>query len=241
MHAIISRNISKTYNPRSTKNKVIALRGVDFAVSAGEIVGLIGPNGAGKSTLLRILLGLLDADAGGAISIFGDHPESLRSRGKIGYQADSHFRTNTLTVKQFLDLHTALLGYRNGTSNIEELLQFFSMKNYEHRKLSALSKGMRQKIELILAFVGTPDLVFLDEPTASLDPPSVFELRDFLAQKKQSGCTIFFSSHNLTEVEHVCDRVLFIMEGTLVGDHSLKDVRQGFLEEAFRKHLVERK
>jgi ABC-type multidrug transport system ATPase subunit len=100
---------------------------------------------------------------------------------------------------------------------------------------------MRQKIELAVAFIGSPKVVFLDEPTASMDPPSVFELREYLTQQKAKGTTVFFSSHNLTEVENVCDRVLFILEGTLVAEHSLMNTPQGFLEEAFRKHLVERK
>ena len=104
-----------------------------------------------------------------------------------------------------------------------------------------MSKGMRQKVELILAFLGRPKIVFLDEPTASLDPPSVFELREFLAQQKAKGVTIFFSSHNLTEVENICSRVLFINDGRLVADYPMEGRAQGFLEEAFRRHLVERR
>jgi ABC-type multidrug transport system ATPase subunit len=121
------------------------------------------------------------------------------------------------------------------------LLAHFSLENVAGRKLSALSKGMRQKVELAVAFIGSPKVVFLDEPTASMDPPSVFELREFLTKQKEKGTTVFFSSHNLTEVENVCDRVLFILEGSLVSEHSLANTPQGFLEEAFRKHLVERK
>jgi ABC-2 type transport system ATP-binding protein len=238
--AIEAQNISKTYNPRS-KNSVHALNGVSFQVGQGEIVGLIGPNGAGKSTLLRILLGFLDADRGGLASILGDHPESINSRQQIGYQADSQFRSNTITTRTFLELHSILMGNAAPADEVEALLKHFNLSNAAARKLSALSKGMRQKIELSVAFVGSPKVVFLDEPTASLDPPSVFELREFLTQQKTKGTTVFFSSHNLTEVENVCDRVLFIYDGKLVAEHSLAGTPPGFLEESFRKHLVERR
>jgi len=109
-----------------------------------------------------------------------------------------------------------------------------------NKSLQALSKGMRQKIELIQAFLGNPKLVVLDEPTASLDPPSIFELRDFLLKRKEEGITVLFSSHNLTEVEKVCDRVLFINEGSICGDYKMAQAEAGFLEEAFRKHTSER-
>jgi ABC-2 type transport system ATP-binding protein len=238
--AIQADNISKTFNPRS-KTPVHALNGVSFRVGQGEIVGLIGPNGAGKSTLLRILLGFLPADSGGSASILGNHPESLVTRREIGYQADSQFRSVTLSTRSFLELHSLLAGSSRPSEEVSEILAHFNMTNAAGRKLSALSKGMRQKIELAIAFVGSPRVVFLDEPTASLDPPSVFELREFLTQQKTKGTTVFFSSHNLTEVENVCDRVLFILDGNLVAEHPLADTPQGFLEEAFRRHLVERK
>ncbi|HTY36086.1 MAG TPA: ABC transporter ATP-binding protein [Bacteroidota bacterium] len=238
--ALQADNISKTYNPRS-KNAVAALNGVSFSVAQGEIVGLIGPNGAGKSTLLRILLGFLNADKGGTVSILGSHPEDLSVRRFIGYQADSQFRSNVVSTRAFLELHAMLAGNLSPKDEVDGILKHFNLMNAAQRTLSALSKGMRQKIELAVAFVGSPKVVFLDEPTAALDPPSVFELREFLMQQKAKHTTVFFSSHNLTEVEHVCDRVLFILDGALVADHTLAGTPSGFLEESFRKHLVERK
>ena len=238
--AIRAEHISKTYSPRS-KNAVHALNDVSFEVRQGEIVGLIGPNGAGKSTLLRILLGFLDADPGGKASILGEHPESLAARKGLGYQADSQYRSKTVSTRTFLELQAQLAGNPIPGDEVTALLNHFSLSNAAARKLSALSKGMRQKIELAVAFIGSPRVVFLDEPTASLDPPSVFELREFLTQQKAKGTTVFFSSHNLSEVENVCDRVLFIYDGGLVAEHSLAGTPPGYLEEAFRKHLVERK
>jgi ABC-2 type transport system ATP-binding protein len=236
--AISAQNISKTFKANSA-SPVHALRNVSFSVNKGEIVGLIGPNGAGKSTLLRILLGFMNADDG-IVSLFGHHPESLAARKMIGYQGDSQFRTNTLQVQTFLELHAALVGLNGGTDHIGDLLKQFNLHAAAHFSLSALSKGMRQKLELVLAFLGNPQIVFLDEPTASMDPPSVFELRDFLEYRKDSGTTVFFSSHNLSEVENVCDRVLFINQGVILADYDMKKRKRGFLEKAFRKHLVER-
>jgi ABC-2 type transport system ATP-binding protein len=235
--AIEARSVSKTYNPRK-KSRVEALNNVSFVVKQGEVVGLIGPNGAGKSTLLRILLGLIDADGGGSATIFDSQPDSLEARKHLGYQADSLFKSPLVKVRTFLELHGLLTGQADPNPQIETLLKQFNMSNAADRSLSSLSKGMRQKIELVLSFIGTPKLVVLDEPTASLDPPSVFELRDFLSAQKKAGLTIFFSSHNLTEVENVCDRVLFISNGKLVADYSMAKRKSKFLEQAFRKHIV---
>lgn len=237
--AITASGVSKTY--KSFRSSVKALTDVSFTVEPGEVVGLIGPNGAGKSTLLRILLGFLPADNGASVAIFGQLPDDLSVRSWTGYQADALYRSATLSVRRFLDLHASLLGSATPAGQVEEYLKAFSMSGSARRSLSSMSKGMRQKIELILAFLGSPRLVFLDEPTASLDPPSVFELREFLAIQKAKGVTVFFSSHNLTEVENVCTRVLFINDGQLVAEYPMDGRPAGFLEEAFRKHLIERR
>lgn len=237
--AISVRSVSKTY--KSHRSTVKALSDVTFDVDQGGVVGLIGPNGAGKSTLLRILLGFLPSDGDASVSIFGQSPDALETRSWTGYQADSHFRTSTVTVREFLNFHASLLSPLTPAGQVDEYLAAFTMTNSAGRSLSSMSKGMRQKVELILAFLGTPRIVFLDEPTASLDPPSVFELREFLGAQKVKGVTVFFSSHNLTEVENVCSRVLFINDGRLVADYPMSGTSAGFLEEAFRKHLVERK
>lgn len=237
--AIHASNVSKTYASRSSV--VHALQGLSLTVQSGEVIGLIGPNGAGKSTLLRILLGFLPADDGSSVSLFGHHPEDLSVRAFTGYQADASYRSKQLRLLDFLTLHAHLAGtFIPG--QIEAYLNEFSMDTAADRSLSALSKGMRQKVELIGAFLGSPKIVFLDEPTGSLDPPSVFELREFLSVQKKKGVTIFFSSHNLTEVEQVCSRVYFIDHGRIVAEYDMQKRRpKGFLEKAFRKHLVEKK
>ncbi len=233
--AVYAHNISKTFR-QFFQPPVEALHDVSFSINEGEIVGLIGPNGAGKSTLMRLLLGFIPSDSG-EVKLFGEHPESLHARALIGYQADTQFRANNVSVKSFLLLHADLIGIDYAEDHIKHLLQMFELLDSYKRPLSSLSKGMRQKLELVLAFLGSPKLVFLDEPTAALDPPSIFVLRDFLAEKKKNGITVLFSSHHLTEVESICDRIIFISNGTVVDDSSMKEIGPGHLENLFRKNL----
>ncbi len=228
------QNVSKSYR-QAFKQPVDALHDVSFTIREGEMVGLIGPNGAGKSTLIRLLLGFLPHDSG-EVKLFGEHPESLFVRSKIGYQADTQFRSKNFSVRSFLHLHAELIGIENAQEQIERLLQSFELLSAYDRSLSSLSKGMRQKLELVLAFLGSPKLVFLDEPTAALDPPSVFILRDFLTEKKKEGITVLFSSHHLTEVESICDRIIFINNGTVIDDSPMSNVTPGYLEQLFRKN-----
>jgi ABC-2 type transport system ATP-binding protein len=231
--------VSKTFN-KGSKNTTKALDDVSFSLKQGEVTGLIGPNGAGKTTLMRIILGFESSDTGD-VKLFGKSPFELEAREKIGFQSDSQFRTKRLSVMQFLMLNAGLSLKGSTKDEIVFLLETFHMTQAADKKLSDLSKGMRQKIDLINAFLNTPELVMLDEPTAALDPPSVFELRDFINKQKEKNVTVLFNSHHLTEVEKVCDRVLFINEGKLQGDYRLSEVGDGFLEEAFRRYEQERR
>jgi ABC-2 type transport system ATP-binding protein len=186
------------------------------------------------------MLGFLPGDNDASATIFGRASEDLEVRAVLGYQGDSVYRARNVSVRSFLAYHAELSGSAL-PGQIDAYLAEFNMTPAAGRSLHSLSKGMRQKIELILAFLGSPQIVFLDEPTASLDPPSVFELREFLLVQKKKGVTVFFSSHNLTEVEQVCSRVLFISDGSIIAEYDMTKRRaKGFLEKAFKKHLIER-
>jgi ABC-2 type transport system ATP-binding protein len=232
-------SVSKSYKNRrnSTTN---ALINVSFELNSSEIVGLIGPNGAGKTTLLRIIMGFEQSDSG-SVEFLGKSTMDLDVRDKIGYQSDLQFRSNEFTVYNYLKFHSELYGISDYNILINSLLKDFSLSDSSDKKLSSLSKGMRQKVELILAFLNNPQLIILDEPTAALDPPSVFELRDFIKKFKNNGATILFSSHHLTEVEKVCDRVIFIDSGSIISDILVSEAEPGYLEESFRKYESERK
>lgn len=230
--AVSIEGITKIFNPRS-KFPVHALKGISFDFQEGNIIGLIGPNGAGKTTILRILLGFLNPTKG-VVKVFGKSPDDLSVRKQIGYQADNHFVAKTISLAAYLTLHSELAGLGKNHDQINKLLDFFKLTGSARKPLSSLSKGMRQKAELVQAFLGEPKFIFLDEPTAALDPPSVFDLRDYLIQKKSEGVSILFSSHNLSEVEKICDRTLFINNGELQGDFTQNQIDEGFLEKAFR-------
>ncbi len=236
--AISIKDVSKTYKAKS-KYPTQALKDMSTEIYQGEITGLIGPNGAGKTTLLKIILGFLKSDKG-SVNIFEKQPDDLSVRKKLGYQADMQYISKVVNVESYLNINAYLAGVENIESEIRYLLEAFHMTASHKKSLQSLSRGMRQKIEIIQAFLGKPELVIFDEPTAFLDPPSVFEIRDFLESKKRAGITVLFSSHNLTEVEKICDRVLFINEGSLVGDYETSSMESGFLEDAFRKFRDER-
>ena len=236
---LIINNVSKIYG-KGKKSETNALSDVSFSLHDSEITGLIGPNGAGKTTLTKILMGFENADSG-SIEYKGKSTLDLEVRDRIGYQSDLQYRSNSFTVGSYLKFHSELYGINDIESRITQLLTEFSLMDAYHKKLGALSKGMRQKVELVLAFLNQPELIVLDEPTAALDPPSVFELRDFIKKYKQNGATILFSSHHLTEVEKICDRVIFIDSGRIVSDLLVAETEPGFLEEAFRKYESERR
>jgi len=232
-------NISKTYS-KNSKSETKALDNVSFTLYDNEITGLIGPNGAGKTTLIRVVMGYENPDTG-SVEFLEKHPTDIEVRDKLGYQADLQFRSKSFTVMNYLKFHSELYGIADYESRINSLLTRFTMSDAVNKKLNSLSKGMRQKVELITAFLNNPLLVVLDEPTSALDPPSVFELRDFIGHYKNTGATVLFSSHHLTEVEKVCDRVIFIDSGKIVSDLYLSETPAGFLEEAFRKYETERR
>lgn len=236
--AIGINNVSKTYKAKS-KYPTFALKDLTVNIFKDEITGLIGPNGAGKTTLLKIILGFLNSDKGD-IDIFGEKSDNLSVRKRIGYQPDMQYISKSVNVESFLKINAHLAGIRNTETEIRYLLESFHLTSASRKNLQSLSRGMRQKVEIIQAFLGTPELLIFDEPTAFLDPPSVFELRDFIETKKRNGITILFSSHNLTEVEKICDRVLFINDGAIIGDYDMQKMEPGFLEDSFRKFKDER-
>ncbi len=239
MIALQVNNINMTFNKRS-KLPTRALKNFSMSINPGEVVGLIGPNGAGKTTLIRLIMGFEKPDSG-SISVFGVENSSFQYKKYVGFQSDNQYRTKAIKTFDFIEFHSKLAGFPNNQEQIRELLEYFKLSNAFDKTLVSLSKGMRQKLELITAFLGKPKLVILDEPTAALDPPSVFELRDFIAGQKSRGVTILFSSHHLTEVEKVSDRIVFIDSGELKGDVNTHEVGPGFIEEAFRRYESERR
>jgi len=213
-------NLSKSYGP------VQALNGVSFEVAPGEIVGLLGPNGAGKSTTIKILTGYLQPD-GGQVSVDGldvlTHTRQVQA--KIGYLPENAPLYPELSVQTYLRLMADLreIPRDEQTDRISEAVYATALQDHLTRPIGELSKGYRQRVGLAQAILHRPKLLILDEPTVGLDPTQIVEIRHLIKRLARHS-TILFSSHILSEVEAVCDRVIIIMNGEVRADNRLDEL-----------------
>ena len=211
--------LTKVYARR--EGGVVGIEDLAFAVGRGEIVALLGPNGAGKTTSMLLALGLLHRDRG-EVRLFGEDPELLEVRRRIGFAPDAPLFPQKLTGAQALELHGQLAGRGDAKKHALELLDRLGMLDAAHRACGLYSKGMAQRLGLAQALIGEPALLFLDEPTAGLDPAGVAALRALLLELRGKGVAVVLNSHLLSEVERVCDRVLFIKGGRLLRTHDMR-------------------
>ncbi|HEY1276445.1 MAG TPA: ABC transporter ATP-binding protein [Thermoleophilaceae bacterium] len=193
----------------------VALTGVDLAVERGELLGLLGPNGAGKSTLTKIACGLVRAGSGEA-RVAGAPAGSASARAAIGYLAELFRFPEWLTADELLELHQRLAGADGGASERARLLELVGLADASAVKVDAMSKGMQQRLGIAQALVGLPPLLLLDEPTSALDPVGRRVVRDLLLELRGRGVSVLLSSHLLSEVELVCDRVAILHGGRVV-------------------------
>ncbi len=214
MAAISLENLTKRYGDVSAND------GITLAVEEGEIFGYLGPNGAGKTTTIRQLLGLIKPTDGTATVLGADirNRKALTEvKADLGYLPDDLGFDERLTGNQALDYFARM----RGDERREELLELFHPPL--EKKIETYSAGNRRMLGIVQAFMHDPELVIMDEPTAGLDPLKQDRLHQFLAEETASGTTIFFSSHILSEVQRVCDRVGIIREGQLV---ALEDIEK---------------
>ncbi len=209
--ALLVRALSKRYG------SVDALRSVDLAIGAGELVGLLGPNGAGKSTMVKIACGLVRPSAG-EVRVFGDRAGTKRARASVGYLAELFRFPGWASADEVLELHQRLTGSNGGVDERRRLLELVSLDHAASRRVEAMSKGMQQRLGIAQALVGKPRLLFLDEPTSALDPAGRRTIRNLLEELRDDGATVLLSSHLLSEVELVCDRVAIMREGEVVAE-----------------------
>jgi ABC-type multidrug transport system ATPase subunit len=220
---IQARGVEKTY--RSFRRRTRALDGVDLEVRQGEVFGLIGPNGAGKTTLLTCLLGLLRPDRG-TIVVAGRAPDDLAVRARTGYLPERLGFDRELTGRQFLGQHARLAGLpADGLGAIVDqgAARVGLAPEALKRPLRTFSRGMLQRIGLAQAMVGEPDLLFLDEPASGLDPTGVALVREVILAERERGATVVLNSHQLPEVERVCDRVAYVARGRVERLEVLRD------------------
>ena len=200
-----------------------ALDGLDLTLTSGEVHGFLGPNGAGKTTTIRILLGLLRADGGSATLLGGDPwRDATALHRRIAYVPGDVTLWPNLTGGEVIDLLGRLRGGLDRQRRAELIARF---ELDPARKCRAYSKGNRQKVPLIAALASGAELLILDEPTAGLDPLMEITFRDAIAQERRAGRTVLLSSHILSEVEAVCDRVTIIRAGRTVDSGALADLR----------------
>lgn len=215
--AIEFREVTKVYRRRLAGQAVPALSGVSFEVSRGEVCAFLGPNGAGKTTGISLLMGFLYSDAG-EIRVLDYQPGDIRAKAQIGFLPENFAFYKYLNAEKLLRFHFALSGGEasQATRVIGELLHRVKLEGYQKLKIGKYSRGMVQRIGLAQALLCDPQLLVLDEPTSGLDPTGRKEVRDLMSSLKAAGKTIFLSSHLLSEVEQICDRVIIIDRGRLV-------------------------
>jgi ABC-2 type transport system ATP-binding protein len=219
MPAIQTWELSKRYG------KTLALDRLELTVAPGEVYGYLGPNGAGKTTTIRLLLGL-HRPTGGRAELFGVDAwlEPVRSHRRLAYVAGEPFLWPSLTAGETLDFLDRLRGATGGDSAYRnQLIKRFELDTA--KKVRALSKGNRQKVQLIAALATRADLLLLDEPTSGLDPLMEVAFRQTVMEAKDRGQTVLLSSHILSEVEALCDRVGILRAGRLIEQGTLAELR----------------
>jgi len=209
---------------------VVALDDVDLTVEEGEIFGFLGPNGAGKSTTINVLLDFVRPTDGQATVLgFDAQSEPLAIRKRTGVLPDAYQVYDRLTGRQ----HVQFAVDSNGTGDDPEaLLARVGIENAADRPAGEYSQGMRQRLVLAMALVGTPDLLVLDEPTTGLDPNGAREIRRIIREERDRGATVFFSSHILEQVEAICDRVAILDRGRIVAVDTIEGLREAAGTEA---------
>jgi ABC-2 type transport system ATP-binding protein len=223
--AVEAVGLTKRY-PLTWKHKVlVALDHLDLKIKAGEVFGLLGPNGSGKSTTMKLLLGLIRPSAGEA-RVFGHPPGSLDALRRVGFLPENPYFYAFLDGDETLRFYGKLTGMSGAKleARIEELIELVGLQNGRERPLRSYSKGMLQRIGLAQAMMHDPDLLFLDEPTAGVDPLGSAQIRDLILKLKQMGKTVIFSSHLLEQVEEVSDRVAIFSLGKKVLEGSLHEL-----------------
>lgn len=228
--AILAEDLQVRYRGRNGKF-VQAVDGLSFAVEPGEVVGFLGPNGAGKSSTLKALMGFVEASAG-RCEVFGMDAGSIDAKKRIGYLPEVALYYPFLTPKETLTLYGELQGLRGPSlrKEVEELLVTVGLGQAMSKQNRSLSKGMLQRVGIAQSLLGSPELLILDEVTSGLDPVGRNELRNLLKSRQQQGATLFFSSHELSEVEMLCDRILIINKGRLIEERII-DALKGELRQ----------
>jgi ABC-2 type transport system ATP-binding protein len=219
---ILTRDLTKSYGG------LIAVRSLNLAIESNRITAFLGQNGAGKSTTIKMLLGMVRPTSGDGMVLgrrIDDTEENRKLRGKVAYVAENKPLYGYMTVEQTIRFVSSF--YSDWREDIaKKLLNEYRLPY--RQKVRSLSKGMRTKLALLLAFARRPELIFLDEPSEGLDPVGIEQLLQTLVAQAAEGVSVFFSSHQIAEVERIADHVCILDRGCLVVDASLDQLRESY-------------
>ena len=218
--ALNIQNLEFTY-PKAEKK---TLNNVSFNIQKGEIFGFLGPNGAGKSTTQKVIIGLLKG-YNGNVELLGKNLNNWRTdlyeRIGVCFELPNHYQK--LTAFENLELFSSF--YKTKTVDPHELLQMVDLDKDANQRVGSFSKGMKTKLNFARSLLNNPQMLFLDEPTTGLDPVSARQIKNIILEKKKEGTSIFLTTHNMTDADELCDRVGFMVDGTLVLIESPKDLK----------------
>ncbi len=231
------KNLKKTYKKYGfIKHKyVVGVDSINFEVCENEIFGLLGLNGSGKTTTIKLILGLLFPDSG-EIHFLDKNLPNWQLHRYIGYLPELVNFNKRFSGYELLKFYAELSGV-NSRERLKEVIEFVKLSDSIYRKVSDYSKGMVQRLGLAQAIIHDPQMLILDEPTSGLDPLGIKEIRNFILKLKSQGKTIFFSSHLISELEKVCDRVAIIHKGKIVRIVNSSEWSKQSLEEIFIKSV----
>ncbi len=217
--------LTKEFKDFWKRPKAKAVNDVDFTINKGEVVGLLGPNGSGKSTIVKMLLGLLFPTSG-SISVLGESPRDVQTKKKIGYLPEETYLYKYLNAYETLDFFGSIfnLSKAERKSRIDQLLDMVGMSHVKYRMVGEFSKGMSRRIGLAQAMINDPDLLILDEPTSGLDPLGCRDVKNLIQTLKERGKTVVVTSHLLSDIEDICDRVIILYGGKIRATGTLSDL-----------------
>ncbi|MBU2574835.1 MAG: ABC transporter ATP-binding protein [Elusimicrobia bacterium] len=230
--------VTKIYRRRGLTStlETTALDGLSFSLARGEITGLLGLNGAGKTTIMKLLTGLLFPTAG-SISVFGLPPADIASKRRIGFLPELPYFYPYSTAASALLYYARLSGLERPVAEkrLEAVIGKVGLEKHAGKKVSEFSKGMMQRLGIAQAVIHDPDLLILDEPVSGLDPLAIHDIRTLISEFNAEGKTVFLSSHSISELEKITDRVLIMVQGRLEKTVSRQDWEsaRGGLEEIF--------
>jgi len=227
MNKISLQNVRKTFNSK------VAVAGATFDISEGQVFGLLGPNGAGKTTLIRMIMDILKPDSGAIL--YEGHALTGADKDRITYLPEERGLYKKESVRSMLEYFARLKGMPQAVarSRVMLYLEKLEMKGEADRKVEELSKGNQQKIQIAATLVSDPDVIILDEPFTGLDPLNVRLTKTLLAEAREQGKTIVLSTHQMNQVEELCDRLLMINEGNQVLYGRLDEILGRYSEPAF--------